>query len=270
MPSTFNPSQREQFQLTTLAILEVELRIGQAYDALERLRQALGVRSFLTRHVRQTHGYKNTTRAQENIRRADTSVKRWAKVYRKSFSALQNLPVDASRVEGLRYLEEKDLVLLSEWLEDEEYKSIGSLSKTPNHRPLPWIWTVSPAAVSADEGAVEKAVLDWNEGVCMSKGSPNRSYSDPPFLQSFAWNMCMQLPHLIDGRRSLPYLGRNRAVWSSLSFGKRTSGSYDIRSMTTPPNSLISPREGIAHTHRSRSWSTISWHERPWMTMTRY
>lgn len=139
LPSSYTVEEREAFGLQHLATIEIKLRIAQCYEALEKLRKALGVRSFLTRHGVKTNGLDQQTRAKASVKRAEHVVKQWAFVYRRSWERLGKLGASTESLGILQPLEESDLVMLSSWLEDEVYKHKDSR--------LPWIWTTALRSV---------------------------------------------------------------------------------------------------------------------------
>ncbi|KAG9017173.1 hypothetical protein FRB90_001477 [Tulasnella sp. 427] len=153
VPSGLSVTHRQTFNMIRLAKHEQKLRIGLAFNALERLRKALGVRSFLTRHIRKRDGYAANTRTQETFKQAEINVKQWSALYRRSWDALNRLDTDESALQGLRPLDNKDLILLSTWLEQEKYRDRGSR--------LPWIWSVAP--VAQDGRDLVSTVQDWGE-----------------------------------------------------------------------------------------------------------
>lgn len=155
VPSHLSSAQRQQFGWVKLASHEKQLRIGLAFDALLKLRKALGLRSFVSRHVRKTNGYTINTRTQETLKRAEMTVKHWSAAYRRSWEALMRLGAEGNVLQGLRPLEQKDLVLLSTWLEEEKYRDWGS--------SLPWIWSVAP--LPHQETDVAAAIEDWSQEV---------------------------------------------------------------------------------------------------------
>ncbi|KAG8902439.1 hypothetical protein FRC00_007975 [Tulasnella sp. 408] len=154
LPSNFEPDKWSEYGLLHLAAIEQKLRIGQAFDCLEKLKKALGVRSFLTRHARKSNGYRVATRAQETLKRAEVTVKQWAAAYRCVWDALMHLETPASKLRGLRPLLDGDLVLLSSWLEEEKYRDRGVT--------LPWIWALLPLK---DKDDIERSVSEWSAEV---------------------------------------------------------------------------------------------------------
>lgn len=168
LPSQFTPEQRTSFHLEALTDAERQLRVGHAHDMVARIRAALGIRSYMSRHAVKSNGYRESKQAQQSIRRAETNVNIWRAIYNVSWAALERLGVTGPELRGLQRLEQEHLVMLSDWLEHERYRS-----KVLNDR-LPWIWTI--ATVDMGDGSDESQadqVRQWNlEGTL-----PARSWS---------------------------------------------------------------------------------------------
>lgn len=165
LPSFFTASQRHSLGLDKLAKTERTLRVAQCYDTLEKLRKALGVRSFLSRHARKSNGYNNSTRAQASLKRSEHVTKQYAFAYRRSFKALEVLKATPEQLGSLQPLLESDLVMLSTWLEDEQYKSRGTA--------LPWIWSVAQRGAPLPGEDIAAKISEWNEeGTCRSSLFP--------------------------------------------------------------------------------------------------
>lgn len=155
LPSSYTAVEREAFGLERLAKVETSLRVAQCHETLEKLRKALGIRSFFTRYGLKTNGTEEQTRAQTSIRRSEHVVKQWAFVYRRSWGRLEALGTTEAELGTLQVLKERDLVLLSRWLEDEEYRSRDS--------ELPWIWTTAlrPVTNETPDG-LRGRIATWN------------------------------------------------------------------------------------------------------------
>jgi hypothetical protein len=111
---------------------EVECRIGNGHDILEKIRVALGLKPFVTKRQRSERGYAAATRAHAANRLTEQKVALLAKVYRSNWEALQSLPV--INWTCLQALEPEDLQIRSSWFETQW---IGPESE------LPWIWTMA-------------------------------------------------------------------------------------------------------------------------------
>lgn len=154
LPSSLSTEQIAEFGLQDLAQAERKLRIGACFDFIGKLKDALGVRSFLTRHSRQQQGYNGATRSQEAIRRAEANVKRHGRSYRCSWRALNGLGVPDTDRQGLQELHESDMTILGQWLEGQQYRYRGT--------QLPWIWTLLPIGEHDDDDEVGANVDAWN------------------------------------------------------------------------------------------------------------
>lgn len=153
---SFSPAQIAESGIQELLKAESELRVGHAFDCLQKLRQSLGVRSFLSRHSRQAHGHSNNTRAQATIKRAEGQVNLWANIYRRTYSALQKMNVSSEDLLGLQELKDDHLKMLSSWLEEEQYRKTREST-------LPWLWTIAPLNSDEDDSTVSEKITKWNE-----------------------------------------------------------------------------------------------------------
>lgn len=146
LPSLFTEDARAEYGLAHLSTQEHQLRISVLYDTIKKIKTALGVRSFLTRHVRtNSRGYGAVTRGQDASKRAEAVVRRCAQCYRRGWQALEALGIPTHERRGLQKLDDQDLMILSQWIEGEQYKSHG--------QTLPWIWMLDLDA--GEEGAAE-------------------------------------------------------------------------------------------------------------------
>lgn len=156
--SHFSISDRDSYGLQKLAELELEFRVAHGHEWIEKVKSLLGVRSFTTRHAKQTHGQTKNTRAQAAVRRAERKVVQAAAVYTKNFERLQALTPPPAKLAGLQELLPTELKLLGTWLEEELYKR--------GDTALPWFWKLRPLQSSdgtARSDPVEIQVEQWNE-----------------------------------------------------------------------------------------------------------
>lgn len=159
LPSSFTSEQCAAFGIQHLVDIEKELRMGNGHDCVKGLCEALGVRSFLTRHAAALYNYKENKAAQQSMRRSEANVKLWRAIYVRTWRALGRLGVEGSSLRGLQELKESDVVLLSDWLESSRYRSKSTQDR------LPWIWTVSPLLQPKQNGTDSEhdEVEKWNE-----------------------------------------------------------------------------------------------------------
>ncbi|KAG8909219.1 hypothetical protein FRC00_010506 [Tulasnella sp. 408] len=163
LPSDFSPKQREQYQLENLASKEIKIQVAEAYDALRRLRNALGLKALLIQS-KKTHirGYKNVGKARASINTAEKGVQREAEAYKRARQALISLEVNIgpdSEVGHLQPLLEGDLVPLREFTTDRRF--------VPSDQETSWIWkSLGGRGTYAEaEDEVLKTVSSWNDEV---------------------------------------------------------------------------------------------------------
>lgn len=152
LPSNFNDERtRHDLGLTQLAEIEGKIRIGQAYDALRRVRDSLGLRDGLVEakraHVR---GYVGTTRSEAHIQKASKLLKTAKEQYDRAYGAIITLGVDKG---PLQVLKDDQLLPLSHWTQG------GTWQKTD----VSWFWY--PLAGGEKESDVKAGEYSWaNEG----------------------------------------------------------------------------------------------------------
>ena len=115
--------------------IEWKLRLGQAHDALNELRQALRSRSYMLRFKdRFLRGQGANTRARNCLKSVDAKVDASVAKYRASHTALLNLSPLLGKVgwmDSLRYLEKDDIRPMTSGTEDRA---------SEGRRRLSWIW----------------------------------------------------------------------------------------------------------------------------------
>ena len=119
-------------QLKALVSAELEVRQGQANDALAELRLAIAHKSFLYRQHRQVSGYRKVLRSYADIRSLASTVNHWARVYTRSRQALISLGASDEIMSRYQVLQPTDLAASTTLI-------------TPNVRgqrnaSLSWIW----------------------------------------------------------------------------------------------------------------------------------
>ncbi|KAG8901726.1 hypothetical protein FRC01_009756, partial [Tulasnella sp. 417] len=148
LPSRLTSQQIDSLALRSLLNVEVQLRIAHAYDAITSLRKALALRSFWTRHVKAQYSSESkNTKGQASLRSCQARVKEASRAYSTCYDWLMNCAPDAADKFGLQKLQNQDLMLLSEYLEEQHYRHNG--------RRLSWIWTLQPKSSMEETGADE-------------------------------------------------------------------------------------------------------------------
>ncbi|KIJ27639.1 hypothetical protein M422DRAFT_271180 [Sphaerobolus stellatus SS14] len=172
LPSDFDRSSHAALGLTSLADIEFRLRMGRGNDALKKLREALGLESFLVRKKYQLVGGQHALlRSETEISRAQKYVEKWAEVYRRAWDAMGRLAregPDGNHGRGeLEKLKGDDLVMLSQWMEEHRYwRERGELEEAAaakqgkGRKDLPWIWKIE-FDVEVTRNRVLEAVEKW-------------------------------------------------------------------------------------------------------------
>ncbi|KAH8091438.1 hypothetical protein BXZ70DRAFT_898857 [Cristinia sonorae] len=133
-------------ELKVLQKKELDLRIAQAYDALNELRLNIAHRSFLYRTaVRLASSYGANTRARQLIQGVSNAVAKAARQYCQAFEAIQLLQrgTPDERCDIFRKLDKSDLKSDTTAL---EFNARGT-----RHSKLSWIWSVDKGSESPAE-----------------------------------------------------------------------------------------------------------------------
>jgi len=164
LPSEYPVDVQRRLGLVELGETEWALRIGLAHDALIKLRQALGLKSFLIRKKRRVEGGQGVlTRSESEIGRAGRHVKKWLEVYKRSWQALTHLR-DTNPSLGmeeswmrLQELKDNDCIMLSTWMDEHKiWREKGERAESNSRemgqgkRDLPWFWKMQfPTAATS-------------------------------------------------------------------------------------------------------------------------
>lgn len=163
MPSSLQPADLQRLGLEPLAEQEMELRQGQANDALEGLRLALGHKALLYRsqvrnippkwirlaltllvQLRKARSNKQDTAARRDIKRAEDNVQRHFRAYRRARTALQRLKAPNEVINMYKPIFPDDLAVTADVVEENR---IGQRSHT-----LAWFWHIrAPNGDQRDE-----------------------------------------------------------------------------------------------------------------------
>ncbi|KIM19648.1 hypothetical protein M408DRAFT_313788, partial [Serendipita vermifera MAFF 305830] len=129
LPSSMPPAERSP----ELARVELQLREGQANDALKGIRVALSQMLVLRRDKQaNVRGQVSSSRASGNIQRLNTQTKRLAEQYRQSYLAMIELGMPATH-QTYRPLRDADLNSRNVF---ETNRPLGR----GNEAPISWIW----------------------------------------------------------------------------------------------------------------------------------
>lgn len=139
------------------AAKELELRLGQANDALHNLRIALGKKSFLFRsHVRAARSQQRKTRAWSEVSSVDADVRQQARIYaltRRKMIVLGATDEILDRYKALKYADLK----------------ISTAIATPNEpgqrdTRLSWFWSMDVQADADADDWMEECGLNVHTG----------------------------------------------------------------------------------------------------------
>lgn len=148
LPSSFNEGLRKRFGLTSLAIIEYKLREGQAYDALEDLREKIKIFNVnLDFKKKNVFGQGPSTRAQDFLKQLTADKVTAADKYRIAYQALTRLGLSRAETE------------LQELRDDELFgKDASRLAKLGDSKNGdPWFWTVG-----RPQGLSDKEQAEWS------------------------------------------------------------------------------------------------------------
>jgi hypothetical protein len=133
LPSSFSLVERTQMGLRRLGEMEIELREGQANDALEALRAGLAEKSLRFRtEVKPAKSQKTATRAWDSIHRADKQIKAALRSYRIARNSLEGLGARKHLLDRYREIQKKDLKMSRDVVEENR---VGQRSSE-----LAWFW----------------------------------------------------------------------------------------------------------------------------------
>ena len=132
LPSHFTPQQRNEYGLQDLGKMEHDLRIGQANDSLERLRECLAEKSLRFRkEVRPAKSQKKMTRAWDLVHRVDDQIRQAVVTYRIARQAIGDLG-GAADLKRFQEISKSDLKMSGDVVEENR---VGQRSSV-----LPWFW----------------------------------------------------------------------------------------------------------------------------------
>ena len=133
LPSSLGKQVIEYHSLQDLAKQEIQLRIGQANDALVALRLELGHRALLFRTVvRRSRNTKGKTRAWKQVNQSSMEVLKHVRCYHHAQRALMELGADKDTLEKYQDIQKKDLKMSADMLKENRF---GQRNDT-----LAWFW----------------------------------------------------------------------------------------------------------------------------------
>ncbi|KAJ2920505.1 hypothetical protein H1R20_g16590, partial [Candolleomyces eurysporus] len=156
------------------AAVELELRIGQANDALQGIRTQIGYKSYIFRkQIRAFKGKKRRTQGFDNIQRSNDELSIQRKLYDNALTALKNLRAGEEILSKYKEIKKDDL------------KTITSIAE-PNARgqsrdTLAWFWSLDVAGDSEMSEYLEELYrISW----LRAKARKNRWEEECKLLES--------------------------------------------------------------------------------------
>jgi hypothetical protein len=153
LPSTLGMMTCQSRHLHAAIDAELELRIGQANDALQGVRQAIARKAFVFRTevwraVNKTH----KTRSYTKIQATDTSLRYHAQLYRQSREALKQLSAPKELLHRFQELRPEHLKTATAFIDH----------RTPGvkHKNLAWFWYLDLVGDSVDDSLMTEC--KWN------------------------------------------------------------------------------------------------------------
>lgn len=144
MPSSLGKKTIDKARLGTLAVQEIELRVGQANDALGDLRVELGHKALLFRtKIRHTKNTKGKTRAWKEVNHSTLEVMRHVRRYERARRALVRLEADDGILENYQDIKREDLTMSGDILEENR---VGQKNTT-----MAWFWRLGPQGTGGND-----------------------------------------------------------------------------------------------------------------------
>jgi hypothetical protein len=135
MPSYIGASDLKEEGLEGLIEEEVQLRIGQANDSLEKLRTHLGHKSILYRiNFRSSTSVRTDTRSKQDIRRVALKVTRDVRAYHRARESLSRLEASQDILQKYQVIKPDELGVSKDITEENRFGQGCDI--------LPWFWRI--------------------------------------------------------------------------------------------------------------------------------
>lgn len=136
MPSYIRASScLKEAGLKDLIKEEVQLRIGQANDSLEKLKTHLGHKSILYRmNLRSSTSVRTDTRSQQDIRRVSLKIARNVRSYHRARKSLSQLEASQDILQKYQLVKPDELGLSKDITEENRFGQSSDM--------LPWFWRI--------------------------------------------------------------------------------------------------------------------------------
>jgi hypothetical protein len=135
MPSYIGASCVNNAGFRGLVKEEVQLRIGQANDSLEKLRTHLGHKAILYRmNFRSSTSVRTDTRSKQDIRRVSLKINRDVRSYHRARESLSRLEASQEILQKYQHIKHEELKVTKDITEENRFGQ-GSYI-------LPWFWRI--------------------------------------------------------------------------------------------------------------------------------
>lgn len=159
LPHSFTIEEQKHLGLEALAMVETRLRIGQCYDWITKLREALGLKGLLLQTTRaHSRGFHMKTRSDVQTKRANDLVNRAARLYRCSWEAAiaHRGTKEIKAVMGaLQVLKNDDMRTLDNLVEEGRFNR--------GNQPISWIWRMAPHLSLVVNPNQDHACASWSD-----------------------------------------------------------------------------------------------------------
>lgn len=135
MPSAWDPASLKEAGLEHLVKEEVQLRIGQANDRLEKLRTHLGHKSVLFRmNFRSSSSVRTDTRSKQDIKRVGLKINQDVRSYHRARGALIQLQASEDILRNYQPIKPDELGVPKDITEENRFGQSSDV--------LPWFWRI--------------------------------------------------------------------------------------------------------------------------------
>lgn len=163
MPSALGKKQCAKQGWASMVNQEMELRVGQADESLEKLRLALGHKSLLLRNsVRKATGQKGKTRAWNDVNKVEESIRREVAIYHRARAALMGLEAGEDILNRYKPIKTEDLKMSGDIVEENR---IGQRNDA-----LAWFWRLDGAGQNPDDDWMQECKCFKNTEINYSNG----------------------------------------------------------------------------------------------------
>ena len=148
MPSYIGASSLKEVGLDNLIKEEIQLRIGQANDSLEKLRTHLGHKSILYRmNFRSSTSVRTDTRSKQDIRRIILKITRDVRSYHRARKSLFRLEASQDILQKFQLIKPDELGVSKDITEENRFGQGSDI--------LPWFWRIGASQLGPP--------VVWNE-----------------------------------------------------------------------------------------------------------